>query len=115
MCPQWNGASLYVSTDSGATWTPSKANSDAVVIGVSGAAIGAIDDNSAVAYDAANERLGRISGSSAADTDLVTSGSVTFAGFTNPTVGFAVAVGDDGFAWLARTTDGGLTWSTVKF
>ena len=68
-----------------------------------------------LSIDAANERLVRISGSTAAATNLVTSGSVAFVGFTNPTVGFAVAVGDDGIAWLARTTDGGMTWSTVKF
>ncbi len=114
-CPSGTRAGLYVSTNTGATWSPSKANATAQVTVESGAAVGAIDDTTAVVYDAARQRLVRISGSSATDTNLDATGSVTFAGFTNTTVGFAVAVGDDGYGWLARTTDGGLTWSTVTF
>ena len=76
VCPHGNGASLYVSSDAGATWTASKAN-----IGVeTGAAIGAIDDTTAVVFDAANQRLSKISGTTVtADSDPVIS-NVTFLG-----------------------------------
>jgi hypothetical protein len=110
VCPHGNGASLYVSTDSGATWTASKANVEVE----NSAAIGAIDGTTAVLFDAANQRLTRITGNVATPTNLSTD-DVSFVGFTNPTVGFAVAIGDDLSTQLERTTDGGLTWSAVAF
>jgi hypothetical protein len=110
VCPHGNGASLYVSADSGATWTASKANVEVE----NSAAVGAIDDATAVVFDAANQRLTRITGNVASPTNL-TADDVSFVGFTNPTVGFAVALGDDLATQLERTTDGGATWSAVTF
>jgi len=112
VCPHGNGASLYVSSDAGATWTASKAN-----IGVeTGAAIGAIDDSTAVIFDAANQRLSKISGSTVAPTIGTLISDVTFVGFTTPAVGFAITVGEDGTTTqLLRTVDGGATWPAVTF
>jgi hypothetical protein len=111
-CPHGNGASVWVSSNRGASWTSIPATGADVE---TGAALGAIDAATAVVFDAANQRLARISGRSAASTDLVATDTITFVGFTTPAVGFAVAIGDDGFSFLDRTTDGGRTWSTVSF
>jgi hypothetical protein len=114
-CPHGNGANLYLSKDAGATWA--NAISDQTKLEVeSGTAIGAIDDTSAVVFDAPNQRLSKISGTTVtAASDPVIS-NVTFLGFTTPTVGFAITVGEDGTTTqLVRTTDGGLTWSAVTF
>jgi hypothetical protein len=112
VCPHGNGANLYVSGDAGATWTASKANVEVET----GEAIGAIDDTTAVIFDAANQRLSKISGTTVtAASDPVIS-NVTFLGFTTPAVGFAITVGEDGTSTqLLRTLDGGATWPAVTF
>jgi hypothetical protein len=112
VCPHGIGANLYVSSDSGATWTASK-----VDIGVeTGAAIGAIDDSTAVVFDAANQRMTKILGSTATPISGTLISDVTFLGFTTPAVGFAITVGEDGSTTqLLRTGDGGATWPAVTF
>ena len=112
VCPHGNGASLFVSSDSGATWAASK-----VDIGVeTGAAIGAIDDSTAVVFDAANQRLTKLADSTATPIGGTLISDVTFLGFTTPAVGFAITVGEDGTTTqLLRTTDGGATWPVVTF
>jgi len=110
VCPHGNGASLYVSSDSGATWTASK-TSDVE----SGAAIGAVDDTTAVIFDAANQRLSKISGGRSSATSATGISDVPFLGFTTPTVGFAITAAQSGATQLLRTGDGGATWSAVTF
>jgi hypothetical protein len=112
VCPHGNGAALYISADSGATWAASKANVEVET----GAAIGAIDDSTAVFFEAANQRLTKISGSTSAPTNATSISDVTFLGFTTPAVGFAITVGENGTSTqLLRTADGGATWSAVTF
>jgi hypothetical protein len=119
-CPSGTQASLYVSTDAGATWTTNAANNAAKIQVESGAALGAIDDTTAVVFDAANQRLSKISGRSGVPGGVPTSATnistVTFLGFTTPAVGFAITVGEDGTTTqLLRTLDGGATWPAVTF
>ena len=112
VCPHGNGASLYVSADSGATWTASKANVEVE----NSAAIGAIDDTNAVIFDAASQRLSKISGTTVTATNATGISDVAFLGFTTPAVGFAITVGEDGTTTqLLRTADGGATWPAVTF
>ena len=113
VCPHGNGASLYVSKDAGATWT---ASNGLEIELQSGAAVGAIDDTTAVVFDAANQRLSKISGSTVEATSATNISDVTFLGFTTTAVGFAITVGEDGTTTqLLRTTDGGATWPAVTF
>jgi hypothetical protein len=108
-CPHGNGASLWLSTDEGANWT----STNAIEV-ETGAALGAIDSTTAVVFDAANQLLTRISGDVATPTALRGIDDIAFVGFTNPTVGFAVTIGDDLSSQLQRTTDGGQTWTVVN-
>jgi hypothetical protein len=110
-CPHGNGASLWISTDEGANWT---SVNPAIVEVETGTALGAIDSTTAVVFDAANQRLTKISGNLATPTALRGISDVPFLGFTNPTVGFAITIGDDVFTQLQRTTDGGQTWTVVN-
>jgi hypothetical protein len=114
-CPGGTEAALYVSKDAGVTWTASAVNNPAKIELERGAAIGAIDDTTAVVFDAARQTLTKISGATVAPTGLTAISDVTFLGFTTPTVGFAVTVGDDISMQLLRTVDGGATWSAVAF
>jgi len=114
-CPSGTSASLYVSKDAGATWTAS-VNDPRKIELERGAAVGAIDDTTAVVFDAAAQRLSKISGSTVAATSATNISDVTFLGFTTPAVGFAITVGEDGTTTqLLRTTDGGATWPAVTF
>jgi hypothetical protein len=114
-CPHGNGANLYLSKDAGATWA--NAISDPTKLEVeSGTAIGAIDDTSAVVFDAPNQRLSKISGTAVTATNATGVSDVTFLGFTTPAVGFAITVGESGSTTqLLRSGDGGATWSAVTF
>jgi photosystem II stability/assembly factor-like uncharacterized protein len=115
-CPSGTSASLYVSKDAGATWAPNPTNNTAKIEVERGVALGAIDDASAVIFDAANQRLSKISGSTVTPTIGTLISDVTFLGFTTPTVGFAITVGEDGTTTqLLRTMDGGATWPAVAF
>jgi photosystem II stability/assembly factor-like uncharacterized protein len=115
-CPGGTEASLYVSKDAGATWTASAVNDPRKIELERGAAIGAIDDTTAVVFDAANQRLSKISGTTVTPTSATDISDVTFLGFTTPAVGFAITVGEDGSTTqLLRTGDGGATWPAVTF
>ena len=115
-CPSGTHAGLYVSTDAGATWAPSKVNATAGISVASGAALAAIDDTSAAVFDASNQRLSKISGSTVTPATGALISDVTFLGFTTPAVGFAITVGEDGSTTqLLRTADGGTSWSAVTF
>jgi hypothetical protein len=82
----------------------------------SGTAVGAIDDTSAVVFDAAAQRLSKISGTTVTATNATGVSDVTFLGCTTPAVGFAITVGENSSTTqLLRTTDGGATWSAVTF
>jgi hypothetical protein len=114
-CPHGNGADLYISKDAGATWT-SAVNDPRKIEVESGTAVGAIDDTSAVVFDAAAQRLSKISGTTVTATNATGVSDVTFLGFTTPAVGFAITVGENSSTTqLLRTTDGGATWSAVTF
>jgi hypothetical protein len=114
-CPGGTEAALYVSKDAGATWTAS-VNDPRKIQLERGAAIGAIDDTTAVVFDAAAQRLSKISGATVVATSATNISNVTFLGFTTPAVGFAITVGEDGTTTqLLRTMDGGATWPTVTF
>ena len=81
-----------------------------------GTAVGAIDDTSAVVFDAAGQRLSKISGTTVTATSATSVSDVTFLGFTTTTVGFAITVGEDGTTTqLLRTMDGGANWAAVTF
>ena len=115
-CPGGTQATLYVSKDAGATWTASAVNDPTKIELERGAAIGAIDDTTAVVFDAAAQRLSKISGTSVTATSATGVSDVTFLGFTTPAVGFAITVGEDGTTTqLLRTADGGTSWSAVTF
>ncbi len=119
-CPTGTQAGLYISTNAGATWTANAANNAAKIQVISGAALGAIDETTAVVFDAANQRLSKIAGPSGVPGGVPTSATsisdVTFLGFTTPAVGFAITVGEDGTTTqLLRTMDGGATWPAVTF
>ena len=115
-CPSGSHAGLYVSTDAGATWAPSKVNATAAISVASGAALAAIDGTSAAVFDASNQRLSKISGGTVAPATGALISDVTFLGFTTPAVGFAITVGEDGTTTqLLRTEDGGTSWSAVTF
>jgi hypothetical protein len=112
VCPTGTQASLYVSKDAGATWTANRANLQVE----NSAALGAIDDTNAVLFDAANQRLSKISGNTVTPTSVTGISDVAFLGFTTPAVGFAITMGNTrNSAQLLRTGDGGLTWSAVTF
>jgi hypothetical protein len=112
VCPTGSQASLYLSKDAGATWSASKAS----LAVANSAALGAIDDTNAVIFDAANQRLSKILGSTVAATSATGISDVTFLGFTTPAVGFAITVGENGTTTqLLRTADGGATWPAVTF
>jgi hypothetical protein len=114
-CPHGNGADLYVSKDAGATWA-SAVNDPTKLEVESGTAVGAIDDRTAVVFDAPNQRLSKISGASVTATAATSVSDVTFLGFTTTSVGFAITVGEDGTTTqLLRTMDGGATWPAVTF
>ncbi len=82
----------------------------------SGAALAAIDDTSAAVFDASNQRLSKIPGSTVTPASGALISDVTFLGFTTPAVGFAITVGEDGTTTqLLRTADGGTSWSAVTF
>ena len=114
-CPHGNGANLYVSKDAGATWAIA-ANDPTKLEVESGTAVGAIDDTTAVVFDAPAQRLSKISGTTVAATSATGVSDVTFLGFTTTAVGFAITVGEDGTTTqLLRTSDGGATWPAVTF
>ncbi|HZV24894.1 MAG TPA: hypothetical protein VFG00_01265, partial [Acidothermaceae bacterium] len=111
VCPHGNGASLYVSKDAGATWTAGGATDVE-----SGAAIGAIDDTTAVVFDAANQRLSKVSSGALTGTNVSGISDSTFVGFTTTAVGFAIVVPENSSVQqLLRTADGGATWAAVTF
>jgi hypothetical protein len=115
-CPSGSQAGLYVSTDAGATWAPSKVNATAKIQVQSGAALGAIDSTSAAVFDASRQQLTKISGTTVTPASATSISGVTFLGFTTPAVGFAITVGEDGTTTqLLRTMDGGATWPAVTF
>ena len=115
-CPGGTQASLYVSKDAGATWTASAANDPTKIQVERGTAIGAIDDTTAVVFDAAAQRLSKISGGTVTATSAINVSNVTFLGFTTSAVGFAITVGENGTTTLLlRTGDGGATWPAVTF
>ncbi|HEY3923502.1 MAG TPA: hypothetical protein VGL75_03010 [Acidothermaceae bacterium] len=109
-------SALYVSKDAGATWTPSPVDNTAKIEIEAGVAVGAIDDTSAVVFDAANQRLSKISGTTVSPTSGALISDVTFLGFTDTSVGFAITVGENGTTTqLLRTMNGGATWPAVTF
>jgi photosystem II stability/assembly factor-like uncharacterized protein len=115
-CQSGTSATLYVSKDAGATWTPSPTNNTAKIEVEAGVALGAIDDTSAAIFDAANQRLSKISGSTVTPTSATNVSDVIFLGFTTTAVGFAITVEEnDTTNQLLRTMDGGATWSAVSF
>ncbi|HEY5201511.1 MAG TPA: hypothetical protein VIJ31_11465 [Acidothermaceae bacterium] len=114
-CPGGTSATLFVSKDAGATWTAS-VNDPRKIQVERGTAVGAIDDTSAVVFDAAAQRLSKISGTTVTATSATSVSDVTFLGFTTTAVGFAITVGEDGATTqLLRTSDGGATWPAVTF
>ncbi|HEY0868879.1 MAG TPA: hypothetical protein VGD55_00630 [Acidothermaceae bacterium] len=115
-CPGGTSASLYVSKNAGATWTASAVNDPRKIELQRGEAIGAIDDTTAVIFDATAQGLGKISGATVTPTSATNVSDVTFLGFTTTAVGFAITVGEDGTTTqLLRTMDGGATWPAVTF
>jgi photosystem II stability/assembly factor-like uncharacterized protein len=114
-CPGGTEATLYVSKDAGATWTASAVNDPTKIQLERGAAVGAIDDTTAVVFDAAAQRLSKISGTTVTATSATSISDVTFLGFTTPAVGFAITVSENNSVQLLRTADGGATWSAVTF
>ena len=114
-CPGGTSATLFVSKDAGATWAAS-VNDPRKIQVERGTAVGAIDDTSAVVFDAAGQRLSKISGTTVTATSATSVSDVTFLGFTTTTVGFAITVGEDGTTTqLLRTMDGGANWAAVTF
>jgi hypothetical protein len=109
-CPTGSTADFSLSVDGGRTWRKvASYETDP-----STAQIGAISNTSAVAGDFTGLQLLTSAGVSAPVQTPPGGTGFSFIGFTNTTVGVAIAQTQSGDQ-LWRTTDGGQTWSVVDF
>lgn len=103
-----DGPRAAVSTDGGATWK-NVAPLPAITAGI----IGGIDPTAAVIDEGSGLRRITTSGQSHLVSTPQQTNGYTFIGFTDATTGYAIGQPDPARLW--RTTDGGLTWKTVRF